>query len=76
MFLTDDDGLVINMSHITAVRFKKNKNDGSYKNQRDYQCVADVHVSGREKPFTIYITTKQKTELVQFMKNNGIGETA
>ena len=68
-FLTDDDGLAINTSLITAVRFKENKNDGSYKNSRKYPHVADVHVSGREKPFTIYLSDEQKDELSRFMKS-------
>jgi hypothetical protein len=43
-------------------------NDGSFKNNREYPFVADVHVSGREKLFTIYLTERQEAELPLFMK--------
>jgi hypothetical protein len=36
-----------------------NKNDGSFKNNRDFPVIADVHVAGREKPFTVFLTEKQ-----------------
>jgi hypothetical protein len=67
-FLVDNDGLAINTAQITAVKIKTNKNDGSFKNNREYPFVADVHVSGREKPFTIYLTDRQEAELSRFMK--------
>jgi hypothetical protein len=68
-FLTDDDGFSINTAQITAVKIKTNKNDGTFKNSRKYPFVADVHVIGREKPFTIYLTEGRKTELSRFMKD-------
>ena len=68
-FLTDDEGLGINTSQILAVKIKSNKNDGTYKNYRDYPHVADVHVIGREKPFTIYLTESQERELSLFMRD-------
>ena len=73
-FLTDDEGLVINVALITAVRFKANNNDGSYKNKTEYPHVADVHVSGKEKPFTIYLTGPQKAELSLFIKSEESNE--
>ena len=72
-FLTDDEGLAINVSQITAIKIKPNKNDGSYKNSRDYPFVADVHVSGKDKPFTIFLTGTQERELSQFVKERGSG---
>jgi hypothetical protein len=72
-FLTDDEGFAINAAQITAVRIKANKNDGTYKNNQDYPFVADVHVAGREKPFTIYLTEVQERELSQFVKDRGGG---
>jgi hypothetical protein len=67
-FLTDNEGLAINTAQITAVKIKANKNDGTFKNNRDYPFVADVHVSGKEKPFTIFLTERQESELSQFME--------
>ena len=74
-FLFDDeDELCINPAQITAVKFKRNKNDGSFKNSRDYPFVADVHVAGREKPFTVFLTHEKKQELAQFLKNREDGK--
>jgi hypothetical protein len=73
-FLIDNEGIAINTALMTAVKIKQNKNDGSFKNNREYPFVADVHVSGREKPFTTYLTESQSKELTQFLKDSGIGE--
>jgi hypothetical protein len=73
-FLYDEDGLAINMANITAIKIKPNKNDGSFKNNMSYPYVADVHVSGREKPFTVYLTREKEAEVSQFIKNKGNGE--
>jgi hypothetical protein len=71
-FLIDDEGLAINTALITAVKIKQNKNDGTFKNNRGYPFVADIHVSGgREKPFTVFLTEKQERELSQFVKDRG-----
>jgi hypothetical protein len=67
-FLVDNDGFAISTAQITAVRIKANKNDGSFKNNRDYPVVADVHVSGREKPFTVYLDASQEADLALMMK--------
>ena len=68
-YLIDDDGLAINTAQITAVRFKPNKNDGSYKNNREYPFIADIFVLDREKPFTVFFTEAQERELSRFMKD-------
>ena len=67
-FLVDNEGFAISTAQITAVKIKANKNDGSFKNKRDYPFVSDVHVAGREKPFTIYLTGRQEAELSLFVK--------
>ena len=67
-FLTDNDGFAINTAQITAVKIKTNANDGSFKNNRDYPFVADVHILYREKPFTIFLTKEQETELSLLFK--------
>ncbi|MDR1626994.1 MAG: hypothetical protein LBT33_10695 [Spirochaetia bacterium] len=67
-FLVDNEGFAVNTAQMTAVRIKTNKNDGSFKNNRDYPFVADVHVSGREKPFTVFLTQGQGAELSLFVK--------
>ena len=68
-FLTDDEGLSVNTAQITAVRIKPNKNDGTFKHYREYPVVVDVHVLDREKPFTMYLSSKQEKELSKFMKS-------
>ena len=72
-FLTDDDGLAISIDRIIAIKIKENKNDGSFKNRKEYPFVADVHVEGREKPFTIYLSESQNQELSQFTQIKGGG---
>ena len=72
-FLTDDDGLSINPAQITAVKFKTNKNDGSFKNKREYPVVADIHVAGREKPFVFFLTARQERELSRFVRDGEDG---
>jgi hypothetical protein len=71
-FLNDGEGLSINTALITAVKIKPNKFVETYKNREDYPYVADVHVSGREKPFTVYLTREKEQELSQFMKENNL----
>jgi len=70
----DDDELFINPVQMTVVKFKRNKNDGTFKNKDAYPFVADVHVAGREKPFTVYLTHEKKQELAQFMENRESGK--
>ena len=70
----DEDELFISPVQITAVKFKRNKNDGSFKNREEYPFVADVHVVGREKPFTVFLTREKKQELVQFLKDREDGK--
>jgi hypothetical protein len=73
-FLVDNDGFGINTAQITAVKIKTNKNDGSFKNNREYPFFADVYVSGREKPFAVYLTERQEAELSRFMKEREGGK--
>jgi hypothetical protein len=72
-FLTDGDGFSVSAAHITAVRIKTNRNDGSFKNRREYPFVADVYVSGRGKPFSIYLTAGRASELSLFVKEDNGG---
>jgi hypothetical protein len=58
-FLVDNEGFAINTAQITAVRTKANKNDGSFKNNRDFPL-----------PFFL---EKQERELSQFVKDRGTG---
>ena len=69
-FLTDDDGFSINPAHITAVRPVK-ENTGSYKNNKEYPYVVDIHVTNREKPFTVYLNESQKEELARLVQGVG-----
>ena len=74
-FLTDDEGLAINIAMIAAVKIKQNNHDGTFKNKLDYPVVADVHVLNREKPFTVYLTSRQKAELTGFLQGKITVET-
>ncbi len=68
-FFYSGDGKAFNIDQIQAVNIKQNQNDGSFKHNREYPFVADVHVSGREKPFTVYLTGEKEAELSRLVQN-------
>ena len=73
-YFTDNSGLFINTALIIAVKMKPNKNDGTFNSREEYPFVADVHVKGREKPFTIYLTHEKEREISQYMRGRESGE--
>jgi hypothetical protein len=56
------DELMVNLDRVSAVRLRKNKNDGSYRNQGEFPYVADVY-AGAGKAFTVHLTSKMVHEL-------------
>jgi hypothetical protein len=56
------DELMVNFDHVTAIRIRPNKNDGSFRNKNDCPFVAELY-NGGGKPFTAHLTEKMAYEL-------------
>jgi hypothetical protein len=55
-FIQFDEELAINIDRVCAVKIRRNRNDGSYRNNADYPFIADIFVAGHGKPFTVHLT--------------------
>jgi hypothetical protein len=55
------DELMINFDRVTAIRLRQNKNDGSFRNKKDYPYVAELYNSDG-KPFIVHLTAKMASE--------------
>jgi hypothetical protein len=60
------DELMVNLDRVSAVRLRKNKNDGSFRNQAEFPYVADLFTGG-SKPFTVHLTSKMAQELTRLI---------
>jgi hypothetical protein len=54
------DDLMVNLERVTAVKIRRNTNDGSFRNKKDYPYAAELYGGG--KPFTVHLTEKMMEE--------------